>query len=44
MSDKYSIDSHKLGLHPLRVSKWLEAKDDWDKLKKIYPIYVEISP
>ncbi len=44
MADKYSIDSHKLILHPVRVSKWYEAKDDWDKLKKIYPIYVEISP
>lgn len=42
--DKYSIDSHKLLLHPQRVSKWLEAKDDWEKLKKVYPIYVEISP
>lgn len=44
MSDKYSIDSHKLILHPARVAKWYEAKDDWDKLKKVYPIYVEISP
>jgi len=44
MSDKYSIDSHKLIYHPTRVSKWYEAKDDWFKLKKIYPIYVEVSP
>ncbi len=44
MSDKYSIDSHKLILHPVRVSEWYEAKNDWDKLKKIYPVYVEISP
>lgn len=44
MSDKYSIDSHKLILHPTRVSKWYEAKDDWNQLKKIYPLYVEISP
>ena len=44
MSDKYNIDSHKLILHPTRVSKWYEAEDDWKKLKKIYPIYVEISP
>lgn len=42
--DKYSIDSHKLILHPVRVSKWYEAKDDWKKLKEIYPVYVEISP
>jgi radical SAM protein with 4Fe4S-binding SPASM domain len=44
MSDKYSIDSHKLIFHPTRVSQWYEAKDDWNKLKKVYPIYVEISP
>lgn len=44
MSDKFNIDSHKLILHPTRVSKWYEAKDNWKKLEKIYPIYVEISP
>jgi len=44
MSDKYNIDSHKLIFHPQRVSSWYEAKDDWQKLKKIYPIYIEISP
>ena len=44
MADKYNIDSHKLILHPTRVAKWYEAKNDWSKLKKIYPIYVEISP
>ncbi|KZN39501.1 hypothetical protein N480_01310 [Pseudoalteromonas luteoviolacea S2607] len=46
MSDKYSIDSHKLILHPVRVAKWYEGKQEnnWEKLKKIYPVYVEISP
>lgn len=44
MSDKYKIDSHKLIFHPERVSQWLEAKDDWEKEKKVYPIYVEVSP
>ncbi|SFV50910.1 Radical SAM [hydrothermal vent metagenome] len=44
MSDKFAIDSHKMSLHPLRVAKWLEADDDWEKLKKIYPVYVEVSP
>lgn len=44
MSDKFNIDSHKLSFHPQRVSKWMQAKDDWEKLKKIYPIYVEVSP
>ena len=43
MSDKYKIDSHKLIYHPTRVSQWYEAKDDWNKLKVVYPIYVEIS-
>jgi len=44
VSDKYAIDSHKLIFHPTRVSQWYEAGDEWEKLKKIYPIYVEISP
>ena len=41
--DKYNIDSHKLMYHPIEVSNWLRA-NSWDELKKIYPIYVEISP
>lgn len=44
MSDKFSIDSHKMSLHPIRVAKWMEADDDWERLKKIYPVYVEVSP
>jgi len=44
MADKYNIDSHKLLYHPTRVSKWFESKDDWNKLKKVYPIYIEITP
>ena len=44
MSDKYAIDSHKLSYHPDRVAQWLEAGDDLEKLKKIYPVYIEISP
>lgn len=44
MSDKYQIDGHKMHLHPLRVVQWMEAGDNWDALKKVYPIYVEISP
>ncbi|MBL1243438.1 MAG: radical SAM protein [Sulfurimonas sp.] len=44
MSDKYNIDSHKLIYHPVEVSKWYEAEGDWEKQKKIYPIYVEITP
>ncbi len=44
MKDKYKIDSHKLMYHPSRVGQWLDAETDWRKLKKVYPIYVEISP
>ncbi|MBA3011081.1 MAG: radical SAM protein [Proteobacteria bacterium] len=44
MSDRFRIDSHKLMFHPTRVSQWLGAGNDWEKLKKIYPIYMELSP
>jgi len=44
MADKYLIDSHKLMYHPKEVSKWLEADNNWEKIKNIYPIYVEITP
>jgi len=43
MSDNLKIDSHKLDHHPARTAKWLEA-DDWERTKKVYPIYLEISP
>lgn len=42
--DKYAIDSHKLMYHPRRVAEFLEAGDDWEKAKSVYPIYVEVSP
>lgn len=42
--NNYNIDSHKLNWHPDRVAQWLNAKDDWQKAKRIYPIYVELSP
>lgn len=44
MANDFGIDSHKLSLHPERVSQWLKGNDNWNKAKKIYPIYVEISP
>lgn len=46
MNDKYKIDSHKLIYHPRRVADWYEAQlnNDFEKLLKVYPIYVEISP
>ncbi len=44
MEDKFGLDAHKLNYHPRRIADWLEAGDDWEKAKKIYPIYIEISP
>lgn len=44
MSDQYLIDGHKAHLHPQRIAQWLDAGTDWEKLKKVYPIYVEIAP
>lgn len=44
MSDLYGIDSHKLIYHPSRVAQVLDAGDEWEKARVIYPIYVEISP
>lgn len=44
MADLFRIDSHKLIFHPNRVAQFLEAGDDWEKAKHVYPIYVEVSP
>jgi GTP 3',8-cyclase len=44
MADKYRIDSEKISLHPRRVAQWLDSKDDWEKAKHVFPIYVEVSP
>ncbi|MES9901489.1 MAG: radical SAM protein [Sedimenticola sp.] len=44
MKDRYRIDTHKLIYHPARVAAFVDAGDDWLKVKSIYPIYVEISP
>lgn len=42
--DIYKIDGHKLHYHPERIAQWLTAGDDWELLKKVYPLYIEISP
>jgi radical SAM protein with 4Fe4S-binding SPASM domain len=44
MSDRYAIDSHKLIYHPQRVARFLDAGDDWEKARSVYPLYVEIAP
>lgn len=44
MTDRYQIDGHKMAYHPERTAAILEAGDDWEKAKKIYPIYVEVGP
>ena len=40
--DEFRIDSHKLHYHPQRVAQWMEA-DTWEKAKKVYPLYWEIT-
>ncbi|TSA57395.1 MAG: radical SAM protein [Methylophilaceae bacterium] len=44
MADLFRIDSHKLIFHPSRVARFIEAGEDWEKAKSVYPIYIEVSP
>jgi cyclic pyranopterin phosphate synthase len=44
MADTFRIDAEKISLHPRRVAAWLDAQEDWNKAKDIFPIYVEVSP
>lgn len=44
MTDRFSIDSHKLVYHPQRVAQFLDAGEDWERFRSVYPIYVEIAP
>lgn len=44
MSDPYFIDSQKVIYHPARVTQLLEAKNDWERAKSVYPLYIEVSP
>ena len=43
-SDRYRIDSHKLMFHPERVAAWLTAGSHWEEAKRVYPIFMEVSP
>ncbi len=43
MSDEWMIDSGKLSLHPAWAAQWLDSQDDWEKAKKLYPLYWEIT-
>ena len=43
-TDTFKIDGSKIIYHPERISQWIKAGSDWNKAKKVYPIYVEISP
>lgn len=42
--DKFKVDDQKIAYFPSRVGKWLTADVNWERLKKIYPIYMEVSP
>lgn len=42
--DRYKVDSQKIAYFPERIARWRENRDNWEKLKTIYPIYMEVSP
>lgn len=42
--DKLRIDGEKMSLHPHRVVQLLDGRDDWEKSKEIFPLYIEVSP
>lgn len=44
MSEHSRIDSHKMMFHPQWVADWKRARNNWSIAKKLYPLYVEISP
>jgi GTP 3',8-cyclase len=44
MTDTHRIDSHKLMMHPIRVARWQQSCLQWDDIKGVYPLYMEISP
>jgi radical SAM protein with 4Fe4S-binding SPASM domain len=42
--DPLALDEQKLFYFPQRIGQWLDAGARWNKLKSIYPVYVEVSP
>lgn len=44
VTDKYKIDSTKLMYHPHRAAQTLDAQNNWELAKEVYPIYIEVSP
>lgn len=44
MKDESRIESHKMMFHPEWVARWKMAMDDWEVAKKLYPLYVEVTP
>ncbi|PKN00404.1 MAG: radical SAM protein [Elusimicrobia bacterium HGW-Elusimicrobia-2] len=42
--DKFRVDDQKIFYFPDRIAQWMEAGNKWEKLKKVYPIYMEVSP
>ena len=43
-TDTFKIDGEKIDFHPERVEQWINTGNNWDEVKKVYPIYAEITP
>jgi len=43
VDEDWGIDGTKIMYHPERVAQWLAVGDDWEKAKKCYPIYFEVT-
>ena len=44
MTNTHGIDHHKLMMHPARVGLWKQSRMEWERVKGIFPIYMEVSP
>ena len=44
VNDKFRIDSTKIMFHPMRVAQLITGNNQWNRVKDIYPLYVEVSP